>query len=138
MNRTNANRAGSNESAMNPDYSAIDRILSSEEPLIPSSGFLASVMESVREEAAAPRPIPFPWKRCIPGCVVVAGAFGWGALKVIQQGLPAIASVSVAPQHITVAEIQSVEQAGWVALALAVSLLSWLFSRRLAGRSGLL
>jgi hypothetical protein len=32
----------------------------------------------------------------------------------------------------------SVEQAGWVALALGVSLLSWLLARRLAGRGGLL
>ena len=31
-----------------------------EEELIPSSGFLASVMECVEEEAAAPPPIPFP------------------------------------------------------------------------------
>jgi hypothetical protein len=30
------------------------------------------------------------------------------------------------------------EQAGWVAMALGVSLLSWLLSRRLAGRGGLL
>ena len=42
-----------NDSGMNP--TELDRILASEQPLIPSSGFLASVMESVAEEAAAPR-----------------------------------------------------------------------------------
>jgi hypothetical protein len=34
--------------------------------------------------------------------------------------------------------VHSLEQAGWVALALGISLLSWLLSRRLAGRGGLL
>jgi hypothetical protein len=34
--------------------------------------------------------------------------------------------------------MQSLEQASWVACALGVSMLSWLLSRRLAGRSGLL
>jgi len=35
-------------------------------------GFLASVMDRVREEAAAPPPIPFPWKRALPGMALVA------------------------------------------------------------------
>jgi hypothetical protein len=35
-------------------------------------------------------------------------------------------------------QARPVEQAGWVALALGISLLSWLLSRRLAGRGGLL
>jgi hypothetical protein len=116
----------------------IDRILAAEEPLIPTSGFLASVMESVREEAAAPQPIPFPWTRFVPGILVATGVLSWGALKMIRQGLPEMQSVSLAPPHLPAAAIQSAEQAGWVALALGISLLSWLLSRRLAGRSGLL
>ena len=55
----------------------IDEILGTEPELVPSSGFAASVMERVREEAAAPPPIPFPWKRAVPGMVVAAGVFGW-------------------------------------------------------------
>ena len=43
------------------DDAAINRILTAEEELIPSSGFLAATMERVREEAAMPKPIPFPW-----------------------------------------------------------------------------
>jgi hypothetical protein len=34
--------------------------------------------------------------------------------------------------------MQTLEQAGWVGFALGVSLLSWLLSRRLVGRTGLL
>ena len=54
----------------------LDRILSAEEELAPSSGFVSAVMERVREEAAAPAPIPFPWKR-VPGAVLALGGVAW-------------------------------------------------------------
>jgi len=44
----------------------VDRVLSKADEIQPSSGFVASIMESVRREAAAPPPIPFPWKRALP------------------------------------------------------------------------
>ena len=44
-----------------------DRILSSEEPIVPSSGFANAVMQAVRREAATPPPISFPWKWALPG-----------------------------------------------------------------------
>lgn len=53
---------------MNDEF---DRIMSEEE-ILPSSGFAASVMEAVRREASAPPPIPFPWKRALPGAVFAA------------------------------------------------------------------
>jgi hypothetical protein len=34
--------------------------------------------------------------------------------------------------------MRPLEEVGWIALALGLSLLSWLLSRRLAGRTGLL
>lgn len=49
----------------------LDRILSEGE-ILPSSGFTASVMDAVRREAAAPPPIPFPWKRAFPGLVAAS------------------------------------------------------------------
>jgi hypothetical protein len=55
----------------------MNRILSREDEILPSSGFAASVMEAVRREAAAPPPIPFPWKRALPGLVVAALALAW-------------------------------------------------------------
>jgi len=48
----------------------IDRVLSREDDILPSSGFAASVMDAVQREAATPPPIPFPWKRAMPGLVV--------------------------------------------------------------------
>ena len=116
----------------------IEAILASKEDLIPSSGFLASVMERVQEEAVAPRPIPFPWKRAIPGILAISGVFAWGAVKFFRQGLPILNSTTLPLPHLPAALDIPVEAAGWVALALAVTLLSWLLSRRLAGRGGLL
>jgi|ERR1035438_12093 hypothetical protein len=121
-----------NDSGMNP--TELDRILASEQPLIPSSGFLASVMESVGEEAAAPPPIPFPWKRIVPGVALVAGIACWGGVSLFRHGIQAVGQIAMAAPHLPAAAIQPVEQAGWVALALGISLLSWLVSRRLAGR----
>jgi hypothetical protein len=131
MNRTNVNPAET-------EQSVLDHILAAEDPLVPSSGFLASVMERVHEEAAAPPPIPFPWKRAIPGLLFIIGVFGWGAFEFFRHGLPAASTVTLAVPHINAAAERPLEQAGWVALALGVSLISWLLSRRLAGRSGLL
>ena len=60
----------------------LDRILASEEPLVPSSGFAAATMERVRESAAAPPPLPFPWRRFLLGLLVtlaLSGLGGWTA-----------------------------------------------------------
>jgi hypothetical protein len=115
----------------------IDRILAAEEELVPSSGFLASVMERVREEAATPAPIPFPWRLAVPGIVLAAGVLGWGAFELVRAALPAMRQISLPAPQLSVALARPLEEAGWVALALAVSLLASLFSWRLAGRSEL-
>jgi len=130
------NRTEINDNKM--DHNEIDRILATEEELVPSSGFLASVMESVREEAAASPPIPFPWVRAVPGMVLAAVVLGWGAVELVRTGLPALPEISLTPPQLSAAVMRSLEEAGWVAMALGASLLSWLLSRRLAGRSGLL
>jgi hypothetical protein len=117
---------------------AIDRILEAEEVLLPSSGFLASVMERVQEEAAAPPPIPFPWKRAIPGIVVATIVLGGSAVELVRFSLSALREISLAPPRLPVVVALPMQGAGWVALALGASLLSWILSRQLAGRSGLL
>jgi hypothetical protein len=131
MNRIKATRTEA-------EPTAIDRILAADDQLVPSSGFLATVMERVREEAAAPPPIPFPWKRALPGLVLVTCVLGWIIFKLVQQGLSTVGTLPLAIPHLSAAAERPLEQAGWVALALGASLLSWLLSRRLAGRSGLL
>src|ERR1017187_800591 len=74
---------------------AIDNILAAEQELIPSSGFLSSVMERVQEEARVPAPIPFPWKRALPGIILAAGVFGWGAYEFVREAVPAARSVTL-------------------------------------------
>jgi hypothetical protein len=124
---------------LNPgtDEAAIDAILADEEDLIPSSGFLAETMERVREEAAAPKPIAFPWLRALPGIVLAAGVIGWCGYELAQTAFAHSGEISLAQVHVT-ANWSALEPAGWVAAALGFSLVSWLFAKRLTGGSGLL
>ena len=122
--------------AMKP--SRVDEILATEEELAPSSGFLAAVMERVHEEAKMPAPIPFPWKRALPGLVLAVLVFGWVGIEFVRLGISAIKQTSWVAPHFAPAMVHPMQQAGWVALALGISLVSWLLARRLAGRSGLL
>jgi hypothetical protein len=118
----------------------LDQILAAEEELAPSSGFVASVMERVREEAAAPEPIPFPWKRVVPGVVLALGGVVWLGVEGARQGLARLPELDAA-SALRLVPLQmsgTLEDAGWVAAALGVSLLSWLLARRMIGRSGLL
>jgi hypothetical protein len=140
MNRTETIRGDAKRNRMD---SEIDSILSAEDELIPSSGFLASVMERVEEQAAAPPPIPFPWKRALPGILTATGVFGWGGYEMIRLVflLPyASAAKSTIPLtiHDYAAIVGSFNQAEWIVIMLGASLLSWLLARRLAGHGGLL
>ncbi|MGA3100498.1 MAG: hypothetical protein ABSD61_01435 [Terracidiphilus sp.] len=114
------------------------RILAAEEELIPSSGFLAATMERVRDEAAIPKPIPFPWLRALPGIVLAVAVLGWYGFELARVVLANAREISSTQLHLTAAAGRALEPAGWVAVAFAASMLSWLFARRLAGRSGLL
>lgn len=116
----------------------VDEILAREEELAPSSGFLAAVMERVHDEARMPAPIPFPWKRALPGFVLAALVFGPVGVELVRLGIPAIKQSSFAAPQIPPNLVHPMQQAGWVALALLSPLASWLLARRLAGRSGLL
>jgi hypothetical protein len=50
----------------------LDCILGKKEEIVPSSGFRASVMNAVQRQTAALPPIPFPWKRALPGSLALA------------------------------------------------------------------
>lgn len=116
----------------------LDHILSSDDVLVPSSGFVESVMERVREEAAAPPPIPFPWRRFVPGLVLAFAVLGWCGFKLVRLGLPDLHEAFLAQSHLSGSLVKPLEQVGWVILALGLSFASVLVARRMAGRSGLL
>jgi len=114
----------------------LDRILSKEQEIIPSSGFVASVMDAVRRETAAPPPIPFPWKRALPGLLAAglalvfvlvahAGLFGQEATNQLlpEEWLSAFASILEVWKHVG---------ANWISLALILSLASVKLSIRFA------
>ena len=136
MNRNREQLAEKDNNGMEP--TEIDHILAAEDELVPSSGFLASVMERVQEEAAAPAPIPFPWKIAIPGIILAVGVLGWGIFELVRLCLPALSTISLPAPHLSVNLTVSIKDAGWIVMALAISLVTSLLSRRLAGRSGLL
>ena len=139
--RSNQTGAGADRNARMD--TEIGQILATEEKLIPSSGFMASVMERVRQDAAPPPPIPFPWTWAVLGVSLVGGVFGWGALEIFRPGglavsLPTLNSLALTLPQVSAAFADLFKEVGWVALAGSVSLLCWLFSRRLAGSGGLL
>lgn len=119
----------------------MNRILSRKDEILPSSGFAVSVMDAVRREAAAPPPIPFPWKRALPG--LVAGGFALvlalvaGVMVLLQLG-----RATTTPQLSTslpslLTPILGLQRnlggaASWTVLALLVTLVSVKLSMRLA------
>jgi hypothetical protein len=120
-------------------HDEVDRILSREDEILPSGGFAVSVMEAVRREAAVPPPIPFPWKRALPGLVIG----GVVLVLVLVVGVMAIVALGIAltasrfsmslPSALPPISHQSMGySAGWIALALLVTFVSVKLSMRLA------
>ncbi|HTB99019.1 MAG TPA: hypothetical protein VK716_18565 [Terracidiphilus sp.] len=121
---------------MNDD--ALDRMLAGEDELLPSSGFVSAVMDRVRAEAVAPAPIPFPWKRVLPGLVVVGAGLCWGGVELVRLSLTAIHTNAPAQISLPAISVQALQATGWAALALGAALVSWVLSRRIARDSGLI
>lgn len=117
------------------EHDHLDEILSSADNVVPSPGFTTKVMAAVREEAAAPPPIPFPWRRALPGLAVGIGtfvAFLAVALTPLSLG-PSPIPPDVSLLLYTIVEAAQVIEAGWIVLALVFVLASMKFSMRLTG-----
>ena len=109
----------------------LDRIFMPEkDDILPSSGFVASVMEAVRSEAATPPPIPFPWKRALPMLAVDVLMLVWLVVVGITQPVPATEASSLAV--ILPPTLVPVLQAGaWIVLTLLLTLATVMLSMRL-------
>jgi hypothetical protein len=112
---------------MEPDE--LKRILSEEE-IMPSSGFVNSVMTAVRKEVQEPQAIPFPWKRAVP--LFVAGGIVLIALIVYASG---IASPGTAGGDATLPLLTGTvlsNSGTWTMVAYAISAGSVLYALRIA------
>jgi len=125
------------------DDDEINLILSREDEILPSSGFAVSVMDAVRREAAAPPPIPFPWKRALPGLVVAGLALALvlvaAVLAIARFGRASTAAQFSAPLPSAMPPIfhGGIESAAiWTAMALLAALVSVKLSMRIgSGRT---
>ena len=116
-----------------------DRALSGEIPIVPSAGFVNGVMEAVRREASAPPPIPFPWKRALPG--LAAGVVALAAMIAILVKDASRAPAAASPQSRLIpalAHAASVaDQYGinWILLAMVITVACVMVSMRLTAGS---
>ena len=113
----------------------LDRILSGEEEILPSSGFTAAVMEAVRQEAVAPPPIPFPWKRALPGLAAAGLTFAWILVALAERvRAGAMAQVPDSQQLILTPALHAMINTGTglITVGLLVTLASMALSMRLA------
>jgi hypothetical protein len=113
----------------------LDGILAAEEEILPSSGFAASVMEAVRREAATPPPIPFPWRRAVPGmaaAVAVLVSIVLALVHFFRTSAAAVDSVTMLYPVGQIIEAGVHFGVGWIALALLLSLASLALSIRLS------
>ncbi len=123
-----------------PNDIQLDAALASDiDAIVPSSGFVNSVMMAVHGQAAAPAPIAFPWKRAVPGLIAAAAVAAllivWiFALLRAPAGANHLLSIVDWPA-ILAPVLRHASDARWVALTLAVSLVPLLFCRRLVSSS---
>ena len=116
------------------EYDELDRIMSEERTIVPSSGFTASVMAAVLRESSAAGPIAFPWRRVLPG--LIASDL---ALAVLVQQIFVQPGISAArfypawlPTFVHIMEAGKRFGVQWVTLALFLAFASMRLSARLA------
>ena len=104
----------------------LDRILSAEAPLQASSGFAASVMDRIRDEASAPAPIPFPWQRFLPAFMLAGAVLLGCAILLIRAAILLLPSLLASSATIPL-PAWTPELAGllWGAGTLLLSYLCW-------------
>src|SRR5882757_10494614 len=121
-----------------PPHSAVAHA----ESIEPSSGFAASVMERVREEAAAAAalgPIRFPWGRAVPGiCMVVlavavcATLLMLASIGAVQLASHAASSATAAGPRAAISEWTETAMRlhlGWLAIGMMIAFVPFTLSR---------
>ena len=115
----------------------LDRILSRDAGIVPSSGFASSVMDAVRQEASAPPAMPFPWKRVLPALIFAVVAFVAAVILGFDQLVAAmtVPLPTVFQTRLEAAMRSSLfAESGWIVLAVLLTLLSVNLSMRFVSR----
>lgn len=118
----------------------LDIVLSQNGEIIPSSGFSDRVMDAVRQEAAIPPPISFPWRWALPGLVACLGLVAYLIYKFghLFSAVPADASSSLSgPQWLPsvlldVGKSSAFLSLEWLAIALLITFATLWLSMRFA------
>jgi len=114
----------------------LDRMLSRQENIVPSFGFVGSVMDAIECAASTPPPIPFPWKHALPGlaaCLITLVSFVYLAFAHFNASSTRSALPRTAPMLAAIIEALNAVDGGWIAVALLVSAASVFFSLRMVG-----
>ena len=118
---------------MEPDE--LDRWLSDDEAIVPSSGFAAAAMEAVRREASAPPAIPFPWIRALPGLAATTLALAWvliTGLSAIREAAAHASQATALPGlFATLVDIGMSAATVWAVVAALLAVLPVMWSMRL-------
>ena len=102
---------------------SLDRILSSEEEVVPSARFVRNVMAAVRREAATPAPISFPWWRVAPGLAICAiGLIAFLVVGVAQFRGDVAAAAPVPRVLVDITQYVNRIGIGWIVLAVVASI----------------
>jgi hypothetical protein len=137
MSHTNHPLRNQNDDHQDQMTDPLDSVLLAEfnsaEQLRPSSGFTLSVMDAIHAEAVVPPPIPFPWKRFLPGAIAVPCAL----VAFVVWAARGSSAAGVGNFTLAIPSLTSVNSTiSWIALALVLTLVAVLSSFRLAnGRS---
>lgn len=115
----------------------LDRMLSTRDEIVPSSGFVSSVMDAVRREAATSEPTPFPplafpWLRAMPvfiALVAVVAMLIAGIVEMFRMPATTAHDLSLPP---AVQHVLAQANVGWIAIALLIAFISTFFSIRVA------
>jgi hypothetical protein len=110
----------------------LDQMLFTRDEIVPSSGFVASVMDAVQQEAATPKPIPFPWMRALPVFVALAAVLVMLVVGLVKLFRMPVAAAQEPVWMAETARLLGQANAGWIAFAFLLTFISTWFSIRMA------
>jgi hypothetical protein len=122
--------------ATNEIDAALDRLLEAHlaDPsgqVTPSSGFALSVMDAIHQRAIEPPPLPFPWRRVLPGAIALLCTLA--AFLVFVLSHPAAPQPHLLPALSTFTHIELILASAFLAACLSITTIAASF--RIAGRS---